>query len=248
MMLGLFGSVLWAQGQDSTIQRIEIEGNQHIEQQAIVGKLSIQVGDVFSQEQVRQQIQEIYGMGFFEDVDVETHPAGEGVVVVIRVKEKPFTVEVVYDGNDEISDDKLGEKNTIRNQTFLDQEQVKVSVEQFRKLYQDKGYYHAQIIPILDMVEENQARLTYYIEEGEQAHIKTIAFEGRKVLKKKDLLTFMANQEYSWPWSIFSDAGILRRDELPNDVERIKEVYMNKGYLDVQVGMPRIDLDDTKEW
>lgn len=248
MVLVVFESVLWAQGQDSTIQRIEIEGNQHIEQQAIVGKLSIQVGDVFSQELVRQQIQEIYGMGFFEDVDMETHPAGEGVVVLIRVKEKPFTVEVVYDGNDELSDDKLGEKNTIRSQTFLDQEQVKVSVEHFRKLYQEKGYYDAQIIPIIDMVEENQARLTYYIEEGEQAHIKTIAFEGRNVMKEKDLLTFMANQEYSWPWSIFSDAGILRRDELPNDVERIKEVYMNKGYLDVQVGMPRIDLDETKKW
>ena len=66
--------------------------------------------------------------------------------------------------------------------------------------------------------------------------------------EEKQLIKFMANQEWSWLWSIFSDAGVLRRDELPNDVERIKEVYMNRGYLDVQVGMPRIDLDDTKEW
>ena len=44
----------------------------------------------------------------------------------------------------------------------------------------------------------------------------------------------------------FTDAGVLRRDELPNDVERIKEVYMNKGYLDIQVGMPRIDLDEIE--
>jgi outer membrane protein insertion porin family len=58
----------------------------------------------------------------------------------------------------------------------------------------------------------------------------------------------MANQEWSWPWSVFSDTGVLRRDELPNDVERIKEIYMNKGYLDVQVGMPRVDLDESKEW
>ena len=241
-------SLLWAQGTDSPIQQIEIEGNRHIEHQAIVGKLSIQIGDPFSNAKVRQQIQKIYSMGFFEEVDVSTQLATDGVHVTFRVKEKPFTVEVVYDGNDELSDENLGEKNTIRNQTFLDQEQVKVSVELFRKLYQEKGYYDAQIIPIVDMVEEGQARLTYYIEEGKQAHIKTIEFEGRHVLKKKDVSKLMANQEYSWPWSIFSDTGVLRRDEVPNDVERIKEVYMNKGYLDIQVGMPRINLDENKEW
>ena len=241
-------SLAWAQNAENRIHRIEVKGNHHIESQAIVGKLSIQSGDPFSEEQVRQQIQKIYDMGFFEDVDVSTQLVANGVVVAFRVKEKPFTVEVVYDGNDELSDDTLGEKNTIRNQTFLDQEQVKVSVANFRKLYQEKGYYRAQIIPIVNMVEEDQARLTYYIEEGEQAYIKTIEFEGRNVLERKQLVAFLANQEWSWPWSIFSDAGVLRRDEVPNDVARIKEVYMNKGYLDAQVGMPRITLDDTKEW
>ena len=243
-----FGSSSWAQSSENRIQRIQVEGNRHIDRQAIIGTLSIQAGNPFSQEQVREQIQNIYSMGFFEKVDVSTQLIADEVVVVFQVKEKPFTTEVVYDGNDELSDEKLGEKNTIRSQTFLDQEQVKVSVEHFRKLYQEKGYFHAQIVPIVDMVEEGQARLTYFIEEGEQAHTKTITFEGRNVIKKKQLFKFMANQEWSWPWSIFSDAGILRRDELPNDVERIKEIYMNKGYLDIQVGMPRIDLDETKEW
>ena len=237
-----------AQLSQSGISDIKVEGNQHIELQAILGKLSIKTGDPFSQEVIREQIQRMYAMGFFEEVEVSTESMADGVVVVFRVKEKPFTVEVVFDGNDELSDDKLNEKNTIKNQVFLDKEQVKVSLENFRQLYQEKGFYHAQIVPIIDMVENNQARLTYYIEEGRQAHIRTIEFEGRNVLKKKELLTFMANREWSWPWSIFSDAGILHRDELPNDVERIKEVYLNKGYLDVQVGMPRIDLDETKEW
>ena len=121
----------------------------------------------FLKRKVRQEIQKIYNMGFFAEVDVTTQLEPNGVVVAFSVKEKPFTVEVVYDGNDEISDEKLGEKNTIRNQTFLDQEQVKVSVEEFRRLYQEQGYYHAQIVPIVDMIEEGQARLTYYMEEGE---------------------------------------------------------------------------------
>ncbi|MEO8327653.1 MAG: outer membrane protein assembly factor BamA, partial [Nitrospirota bacterium] len=237
-----------AQSSPSQIEAIKVEGNQHIEEQAILGKLSIKPGDSFTQESIREQIQLIYGMGFFEEVEVSTEVRANGVLVVFRVKEKPFTIEVVFDGNEELSDDKLNEKNIIKNQVFLDKEQVKISVENFRQLYHEKGFYHAQIIPITDIVENNQVRLTYYIEEGSQAHIRTIEYEGRNVIQKKELMSFMANREYSWPWSIFSDAGILHRDELPNDVERIKEVYLNRGYLDVQVGMPRMDLDETKEW
>jgi len=242
------GRPVSAQLLQDRIDAIEVEGNQHIELQAILGNLSIKPGDSFSQEQIREQIQRIYEMGFFEEVEVSTEARAKGVLVVFQVKEKPFTVEVVFDGNDELSDDKLNEKNTVKNQVFLDKEQVKVSVENFRQLYQEKGFYLARIVPIIDMVEKGQARLTYYIEEGRQAHIRIVEFEGRNVVKKKELLGFMANREYSWPWSIFSDAGILHKEELPNDVERIKEVYLNKGYLDVQVGMPRIELDKTKEW
>ena len=32
------------------------------------------------------------------------------------------------------------------------------------------------------------------------------------------------------------------------DVERIREVYMNKGYLNVQVGLPSIELTEDKQW
>lgn len=237
-----------AQGEASAIRAIEIQGLQHIEPQAILGKLSVKTGDPLNREEIRKDIQQIYSLGFFEEVEVATEPREGGVAVIFHVTEKPFTVEVVFDGNDEISDDKLNEKNTVRSQVFLDKEQVKVTVEKFRTLYEEKGYYHAEIVPIIDMIGNNQSRVTFYIEEGKQAHIRSVTFEGRNIVKKKELLGNMANREWSWPWSIFSDAGILHRDELPNDVERIKEVYLNKGYLDVQVGTPRIELDETKEW
>ena len=48
--------------------------------------------------------------------------------------------------------------------------------------------------------------------------------------------------------SFVSDAGILKRDELANDVERIKEVLLNKGYLNAQVGSPTVELTEDKKW
>jgi outer membrane protein insertion porin family len=48
--------------------------------------------------------------------------------------------------------------------------------------------------------------------------------------------------------SFFSDAGVLKREEMNNDVERIKEVLLNKGYLNARVGVPTAELSEDKKW
>jgi outer membrane protein insertion porin family len=48
--------------------------------------------------------------------------------------------------------------------------------------------------------------------------------------------------------SLLSDAGVLKREEMNNDVERIKEILLNKGYLNAQVGLPTVELSDDKKW
>ncbi len=230
------------------IRSIHVQGTQHIEVQAIESKLTLKPGSRFLQEAVRKEIQNIYEMGFFEDVQVDTKRVSNGIDLVFIVREKPFNVETIFDGNDELSEDKLKEKVTVQSQVFLDQEQVNVSAENIRQAYQEEGYYHAQVIPVIEEVEENRNRLTFFIQEGPQAHVKHVTFQGRNVLERDELLSGMATREWSLPWSWFTDAGILKQDEIPNDVERIKEAYMNRGYLDVKVGMPSIDLDESKEW
>ena len=230
------------------IRSIEIRGNQHIEASVIKDKLTIKPGDPFTPDLVRDQIQRIYAMGFFEDVQVETDTTPEGIHVVFLVQEKPFNVEVVFDGYDKLSEDKLQEKATIGSQVFLDQEQVKVSAENIRQAYQQEGYFNARVVPVIETIESNRTRLTFFIQEGERSYIKTLVFEGRTVVKKKELVSIMANREYALPWSWFTDAGVFRQDEIPNDIERIKEVYSNKGYLDIQVGNPSIELSEDKKW
>ena len=48
--------------------------------------------------------------------------------------------------------------------------------------------------------------------------------------------------------SFLSDAGVLKREEMNNDVERIREVLLNKGYLNAQVGLPTVELSEDKKW
>jgi len=241
--------VLKARGQvnSSVVRSISIEGNQRIDDSAILGRITVNVGEQMTTEISREQIRKIYNMGFFEDVQVKTKPVLGGIDVIFVVTEKPFTVEIVFDGNKELSEDKLQEVVTLKSQVFSDPKEIKVSAEKIREAYRKDGYHNAQVIPVVQTLDESRNRITFFIQEGKRARIRDIAFEGVTVVEKSDLLAVMANREWVPIISLLTDAGILHQEELPNDVERIREFYSNKGYLDVQVGLPSIVLSDDKE-
>jgi outer membrane protein insertion porin family len=252
-----FPGSLKAEETAESVASVDIRGNKRIEDQAIRGRLTLKAGEPYTVDAIRDQIRIIYEMGFFEDVQIETDRVPNGVAVAFIVKEKPFITEVVFDGNENFSDDKLREKITIRSQSFLDQQQVKASAEKVRLMYQEDGYYHAEVIPIIQSMEEDRKRLTFFVKEGDRARIKSVIFEGSKSATRKEIFKVLATREWVSVWgtltgkglpSLFTDAGILKREEVANDVERIKEVYLNKGFLNVQVGLPTIELTDDKKW
>ena len=224
---------------------------------AIAGRLTLKPGDPYTPENVRGQIKILYETGYFEDVQVETESGAGGMALAFLVREKPFITEIVFDGNQELSDDKLKEKITIKSQAFLDQPQAKESAEKIRLAYQEDGYFNCQVIPIVQTLDEDRKRLTFFVKEGDKARVKTVNFDGLHAATKNEMFKVMATREWI-PWyglvtklklpSFLSDAGVLKREEMNNDVERIKEILLNKGYLNAQVGLPTVELSDDKKW
>ncbi len=239
------------------VASIEIRGNKKIELPAIEGRLTLKTGDPYTPENARGQIKILYETGYFEDVQVETETGANGVAVAFLVREKPFITEIVFDGNQELSDDKLKEKITIKSQAFLDQQQAKESAEKIRLAYQEDGFFNCLVIPIVQTLDEDRKRLTFFVKEGDKAKVKTVIFDGLRGSTKDEMFKVMATREWI-PWyglltqlklpSFLSDAGVLKREEMNNDVERIKEILLNKGYLNAQVGLPIVELSEDKKW
>lgn len=241
----------------SKVKSIDIRGNKRIEVPAIIGRLTLKVNDPYTPETVRGQVKILYDSGFFEDVQVETDVTPEGTAVVFVVREKPFITEIVYDGNQNLSDDKLKEKTLIKSQTFLDQQQVKDSAESIRLAYEKDGYYNCQVIPVVQALDQERKRLTFFITEGDKARIKEVTFDGLRTMTKSEMFKVVTTREWV-PWyglftrltlpSLISDAGVLKREEATNDVERIREVLLNKGYFNARVSLSSIELTEDKRW
>jgi len=243
-----FASPGFSEDKEIRIKLIELKGNKKIDTATILSKITLKEGDLFSPEQIREQIKALYRMGYFDRVEVETEGLEGGLAVTFVVHEKPFLVDVVYEGNQHLDKDKLKEKVPIKKNTFLDMEEVSSYVEKIKKLYEGEAYYSAEVTPVVQLVSEDQAILTFLIKEGEKAYVRKVRMRGNQAFTEKELRKQIETSNYFWLTSWLTESGRYKEETIESDLERLREFYLNHGYLQVQVAPPKVDLSEDKQW
>jgi len=243
-----FSSVAFAQEKKIEIKLIEVKGNQKIDRMTLFSKLTIEEGDFFSPKQIRDNISLLYKTGFFDQIEVESEGLEGGVALTFIVHEKPFLVEVVFDGNENITDEGLNEKVFIKTGTFLDKKSIQGYVDKILSAYEDEAYYNTSVVPVLQHLPENRVVLTFLIEEGEQAFIKEIQIEGNESFDDDEILDKMETSTYFWLTSWLSESGRYKKEQLAFDREHIRDFYMDNGYIRVEIQEPELKLSKDKKW
>ncbi|HKI77196.1 MAG TPA: outer membrane protein assembly factor BamA [Ignavibacteriaceae bacterium] len=127
---------------------ISVEGNKSADAATIIANSGLKVGDELQipGDQTLNAIQQLWSLNIFSDVQILIDKqVSDGVFLLIKVKEYPRFEKIVFEGNDEIDDSKLEEQATfIRGQILKPQEVARLKVT-ISKLYEEDGYYNAQI-------------------------------------------------------------------------------------------------------
>jgi len=81
---------LWINISEGRLEKIVIEGNDKTKEKVIIREMSIEPGDLFNFEKAKKSLQNIYNLGYFEDVSMKLEPGSEEdtIVLVIKVIEK----------------------------------------------------------------------------------------------------------------------------------------------------------------
>ncbi len=238
LKVGILGSV----GLVQKIARVEIQGNQKINSSAIVTKIKSKQGGIFSESDVAADIKTIFKMGFFLDVTVETASSPEGKIVTFIVREKGLISDINITGNKALSNDEIQEVLTIKKRQNLNQEQIKTDIEKIKALYDNKGYYNAEITDKVEPDGDKDFRVILDIKENKKLYVRSIAFEGNEAFNSKELKKMMSTSEKGL-FSFITDSGLLKRDQLKQDVGKINAYYLNNGFINSQVGEPEITTD-----
>lgn len=240
----IFGSMAFAE--EIKIKLIEVRGAKRISASTIKTRLKIKEGDIFSPSLLREDLKSIYQMGFFDDVKVETEGFEGGIKIIFIVTEKQYIETIVFEGNTALTTEKLKEKITIKPNTVADQQTIKNNMDKIKDYYEDEGYYYAAIIPVLKKTTPERVSLIFYIDEGEKVKVTDVRFEGNKTLSSFKIRKTMKTKRY-WIFSWLDSTGRYKKDEARNDIKKIEELYANNGYIQVQVGEPKIDVSQDKK-
>jgi len=237
--------IVTASSGERKIAGIRITGNRKIEENAVLNVLRSAKGKFFSAADLTADIKSIYKMGYFNDVKASVDETPEGKVITFVLEEKPVISEIQVRGNKAVETKEIEDAAAAKARQFLDMDKLQADAEKIRNLYAGKGFLNAEVKIETEKRGDRDVLVAFNIVENDRIFIKTISFEGNQAYTDKELKNMMETNEWGI-FHFFTDSGVLKRDKLKEDINKLNAFYLNNGFIHAKVGDPEITND--KKW
>jgi len=204
------------------------------------------VGQPYSELTVEDDVRSLYATGLVTNVRIYGEPLPDGVKVIVVVQTRVTLTEVAIQGSEAISAKRIRRELGLKTGSALDEQALEQARQKVVEMYQRRGFPDTDVQYKVDTNEERgTAKVTFAISEGRKAVVKKIGFVGNYYLKPKQIRKVMKTKENNI-LGFITGAGRLNNQQLDEDVQKIKELYQDNGYADVQVTDVKIDRLDKK--
>lgn len=234
--------------QSQIVRQIEIQyaGPATLSRQRILSNMKTTVGQPYSELTIEDDVRSLYATGLVTNVRIYGEPLPDGVKVIVVVQTRVTLTEVAIQGNEALGTKRIRRELNLKTGKPLDEQALEQARQRLVDLYQKRGFPDSDVQYKVDTNEERgTARVTFAISEGRKAIVKTVRFVGNYYIKPKQIRKVMKTRENNF-LAFVTGAGRLRNQQLDEDVQKIKELYQDNGYADVQVTDVRIDHLDKK--
>jgi outer membrane protein insertion porin family len=223
------------------VAEVVIRGNLRVEEDAIRVHLRTRAEQRLDEEALDADVRAVYAMGFFDQVEADVTPAdGGGVRVTFRLRERPLVRKVSVEGTKKLRREEVEGALKVQPHTILDPKKAREGVEAVRKLYVEKGYLDVEITSRTEPAGENEVDVFYVVDEREPVRIRGVVFEGNRAFSDRRLRRVLQTRR-RWLLSFITGSGVLNRDVLRTDMERLTAWYYDHGYVTVKVDEPRVE-------
>lgn len=236
-----------------SILGISVEGNTTAESGAIIANSGLRTGTEITipGDQIRQAIQKLWTLRIFEDIQIAVESkVGDGIYLLISVKEYPRLERVEFAGNDELDEDDLMKKVTISKGQILTPQEVLKITNSFKSLYAEKGMLLAEISTetiVEDSTKPNRVVLRFNIEEGKIVKVKEIRVVGTEAYSESKIKGELEDTKEK-VWWMFWRTAKFEKAKYETDKEKVVKFYRKNGYLDAEILSDSIWYDATKKY
>ena len=229
------------------ISNVIITGNKRVDEAAVKTKIKSKAGEVFSPDDLRDDIKAVYDMGFFEDVMADIRDTGRGMELTFIVKERPVIKKVVISGNKEIKDEKIKGAITVKENTILNRTLLNENAEKIKALYATEGFFLANVEPVVERKDDAAAEVKFNIEEGDKVKVKRITIIGSKAYDEGEIKDVMDTEEVGF-FSFLTKSGLFDEAVFQNDLNKIMAHYYDNGYIHAGITDHLVSLSSDKKW
>jgi outer membrane protein insertion porin family len=228
--------------QEFRFDQVRIEGNQRVEQAAILGYAGIARGTSLSAGELNAAYQNIVGSGLFESVEITP----QGNTLLIAVKEYPTINRISIEGNRRLKDEALVTVVKSRERFVYNPTQAETDAAEIAAAYNAAGRVAARVSPKIIRRSDNRVDLVFEVFEGGLAEVERIGFVGNQVYSDGRLRRVVETKQ----------AGVLRAliksdtfvaDRIEFDKQVLRDFYLSRGYVDFRTTAVNAQLAQERD-
>ncbi|MBA1437536.1 MAG: outer membrane protein assembly factor BamA [Epsilonproteobacteria bacterium] len=227
------------------IESIKFEGMVHLSKSVALRMLEFGVGDDIDVDSVDRSIKIFFNQGYFNDIYTEF----DNGVLTYYCKEKAIISKVEIKGHKENDDAFKDSVVQIKKGTLYDEKKVQAAKRRIQEAIAQEGKIDSVVEVETTYLENGSIQVTFLINEGEEIIIDKLRYSGVAGLDSDDFDDVIANKEHrfmGWFWG--RNDGKMHLRDLAYDNLRIRNFYMQHGYLDAKVEAPfvRVNFDNYR--
>lgn len=225
------GSALAQSAEGKAIIAVKVENNKAISSEIILSKIKTAPGETFNQEVVNEDLKRLYVTDYFTDVSVDVREEATGVSVIFLVEEKSVVEDIEFKGNIAFKSPKLKSLLKSKPNEMLNLAVLAQDVAEIKDFYSKKGYPFAEVKYEISVDKDTgKARVIIAVDEKTRVKVTGIDIAGNKAIKTKEIRKILSTK----PAWLFNP-GIFKDEILQEDLDRIKSLYDDIGYLDAEM-------------
>lgn len=222
----------WYQG--LTIKSIVFSGEHTVKLATLNDIASKYVGKKYNLTVDTELQNDLYGLEYFNLVTIDVSKApgtAGGIILKVKLQERPSVVRVIYKGNKKIKTAALKEVVLIKPGDIAAKAKVRSDARSIKALYMGKGYLDATVngMLITDKT-KNTSQVVFTIKEGLQTTIAAIIIKGNKIFKTSTLLNQMKTKKAQ-----AFHKGILKQSVFRDDLSKLVAYYANRGFINAKI-------------
>ncbi|MBN9542573.1 MAG: outer membrane protein assembly factor BamA [Alphaproteobacteria bacterium] len=221
-----------------------VKGNKRVDADTILVHGGINVANrnaKLDESQIDIAIKKLYETGLFKKISA-SNSAND---TIINVEENPMIHTLVIEGNRRIKNEEILPELILSERSIYNILKVQKDVETIQRLYQKTSRYAVKVHPKIIELPGNKVNLVYEITEGGRTLIGNIHFVGNSVVSNGKLKDVINSKEDAL-FRFFSTGPSFDIDKVNYDKELITRFYQSRGYADVEIKTPVVELDSNQ--